>query len=59
MRQVYLPLGNNVEVEPLRFTEEELDAQALLSMMSVGSSASAPLYIQTVLVLSQTLLRFD
>ncbi|KAJ8523436.1 hypothetical protein ONZ45_g29 [Pleurotus djamor] len=49
MRQVYLPLGSNVEVEPLRFTEEELDAQALLAMMSVGSSASAPLYIQTVL----------
>ncbi|EGO27487.1 hypothetical protein SERLADRAFT_406567 [Serpula lacrymans var. lacrymans S7.9] len=49
MKTVYAPLGNRVRVEPLLFTEEELDAQAFLSMMAVGSSESAPLYIQVVL----------
>lgn len=48
MRAVYSPLGHNVVVEPLFITEEELDAQAFLSMMAVGSSA--PLYVQIVLV---------
>jgi hypothetical protein len=50
MRAVYAPLGQGVTVEPLYFTEAELDAQAFLSMMSVGSSESAPLYVQTILV---------
>jgi hypothetical protein len=50
MRAVYAPLGPRVTVEPLCFSEAELDAQAFLSMMSVGSSESAPLYVQTVLV---------
>ncbi|KAF9469015.1 hypothetical protein BDZ94DRAFT_1245162 [Collybia nuda] len=49
MRTVYAPLGKRVIVEPLLFTEAELDAQAFLSMMAVGSSDSAPLYIQIVL----------
>jgi hypothetical protein len=50
MRRVYAPLGDNVTVEPLYFSESELDAQAFLSMMAVGSSESAPLYVQIVLV---------
>jgi hypothetical protein len=49
MKRVYLPLGKNATVEPLLFDEHELDAAAFLSMMSVGSSDSAPLYIQIVL----------
>lgn len=49
MRRVYAPLGKNVIVEPLLFTEDELDAQAFLSMMAVESSDSAPLYMQVFL----------
>jgi hypothetical protein len=43
-------VGENVTVEPLLFTEDELDAQAFLSMMAVESSGSAPLYMQVFLV---------
>lgn len=50
MRAVYAPLGSNVTVEPLLFSESELDAQAFLSMMAIGSSDHVPLYMQTVLV---------
>lgn len=50
MKGVYSSLGKNVTVEPLAFSEQELDAEAFLSMMAVGSSESAPLYIQAVLV---------
>lgn len=50
MRNVYSGLGDNVTVEPLMFTESELDAEAFLSMMAVGSSETAPLYVQMVLV---------
>ena len=50
MRRIYAPLGENVTVEPLLFTEDELDAQAFLSMMAVESSDSAPLYMQVLLV---------
>lgn len=51
MRRVYAPLGSGVTVEPLYFSEEELDAQAFLSIMAVnGGSDSAPLYMQIVLV---------
>ncbi|KAB5592355.1 hypothetical protein CTheo_4179 [Ceratobasidium theobromae] len=50
MRRVYAPLGSGVTVEPLYFSEEELDAQAFLSIMAVnGGSDSAPLYMQIVL----------
>ncbi|KAI5124859.1 hypothetical protein M0805_007292 [Coniferiporia weirii] len=49
MRAVYKPLGANVQVLPLYLTEDELDAQAFLSMMAVGSSDSAPLYVQIIL----------
>jgi hypothetical protein len=53
MRSAYKnALGNTVEVHPLYFTEVELDALAILSMMSVSSSESAPLYMQLVLVSS-------
>lgn len=50
MRAVYAPLGKNVTIEPLYFKEEELDAESFLSMMAVGSSESAPLYVQIILV---------
>ncbi|KAG1825175.1 hypothetical protein EV424DRAFT_1320312, partial [Suillus variegatus] len=49
MKSIYALLGKNVEVVSLLFNETELDAQAFLSMMAVGSSDSAPLYIQIVL----------
>ena len=53
MRSVYAEaLGDAVEVRPLYFSESELDASAILSMMSVNSSGSAPLYVQLVLVSS-------
>jgi hypothetical protein len=50
MRAVYARLGKNVIVEPLLFHNSELDAAAILSMMAVGSSESAPLYMQIILV---------
>ena len=50
MKRVYEPLGKKVVVEPLQFSESELDAQAILSMMAVGSSEHAPLYMQSLLV---------
>jgi hypothetical protein len=50
MRTVYAPLGENVIVEPLLLHNSELDAAAILSMMAVGSSESAPLYMQIILV---------
>ncbi|KAF8897407.1 hypothetical protein BD779DRAFT_1608026 [Infundibulicybe gibba] len=43
------PLGGHISVEPLVFQKSELDAQAFLSMMAVGSSDSAPLYVQIIL----------
>ncbi|KAI6110773.1 hypothetical protein EDD16DRAFT_1609606 [Pisolithus croceorrhizus] len=49
MESVYAPLGDRVRVSPLLLNESELDTQAILSMMAVGSSESAPLYIQIVL----------
>jgi hypothetical protein len=50
MRKVYEPLGKKVTILPLYFKKEELDAQAVLSMMAITSSDSAPLYMQIVLV---------
>jgi hypothetical protein len=50
MRSVYAPLGDRVTVKPLLFHESELDAQAFLSLMAVGSSSTAPLYVQIILV---------
>lgn len=49
MKRVYAPL-QDVEVSPLHFPETELDAQAILSMMALGSSESAPLYMHSILV---------
>lgn len=49
MRAVYSTLGTQVTVEPLAFSEAELDAEAFLSMMAVGSSENAPLYVQIIL----------
>jgi hypothetical protein len=42
--------GGNITVQPLVFSEAELDAEAFLSMMGLGASESAPLYMQIVLV---------
>ena len=50
MRRVYSVLGDTVTVEPLQFSESELDAESILSMMAVGMSDSAPLYVQRILV---------
>jgi len=50
MKHIYSSLGKNVVVEPLKFLEDELDAEAFRSMMAVGSSESIPLYMHTVLV---------
>ncbi|KAF8552600.1 hypothetical protein OG21DRAFT_1477686 [Imleria badia] len=55
MKAVYEPLGKHVEVMPLLFNESELDAEAFLSMMAVGSAESAPLYIQIVLTILREL----
>ena len=50
MEKIYAQLPN-VKVEVLLFSEEQLDASGLLTLMAVGSSSeSAPLYIHTVLV---------
>ena len=43
-------LGDKVEVYPLHFTQAELDAAAILSMMSISSPDQAPLYMHLVLV---------
>lgn len=50
MRTAYAPLGSRVTVEPLLFSEAELDAEAFLSMMAVDSSETVPLYVQIILV---------
>lgn len=50
MRKVYSALGSRVVVKPLIFTEEELDAEAFLTMMAVDSSESVPLYVHVILV---------
>ncbi|KAG6847448.1 hypothetical protein H0H93_008056, partial [Arthromyces matolae] len=55
MRSVYSPLGEHVSVEPLMFSKNELDAEAFLSMMAVGSSDSTPLYIQVILTILRDL----
>ncbi|TFK99077.1 P-loop containing nucleoside triphosphate hydrolase protein [Pterulicium gracile] len=49
MRKAYATVGSNVTVEPLLFAESDLDAEAFLSLMAVGSSDGAPLYMQVVL----------
>lgn len=56
MTAVYAPLGKNITVEPLFFTEDELDAESFLSMMCVSHSESAPLYIQIILVRADSFL---
>lgn len=50
MKALYARLGSHIVVEPLYLTESELDAQAFLSMMAVGTTDAAPLYMQIVLV---------
>ncbi|PSR71836.1 hypothetical protein PHLCEN_2v12337 [Hermanssonia centrifuga] len=50
MRSVYYTkVGTHITVEPLLFNESELDAKAFLSLMAIGSSEGAPLYMQTIL----------
>ncbi|KDQ64702.1 hypothetical protein JAAARDRAFT_116727 [Jaapia argillacea MUCL 33604] len=55
MERIYSPMGPNVTVQPLLFSEAELDAEAFLSMMAVGSSDSAPLYMQMFLSILRNL----
>ncbi len=50
MQSVYAKVGSHVTVKPLLFNESELDAKAFLSLMAIGSSEGAPLYMQTILV---------
>lgn len=50
MKVVYSRFGDKVTVEPLYLQNSELDAAAILSMMAVGSTESAPLYMQIILV---------
>lgn len=53
MRSVYARVSPRIVVEPLLFRRSELDAKAFLSLMAIqGSSDSAPLYMQTILVSS-------
>ncbi|KAI0332439.1 hypothetical protein GY45DRAFT_1344641 [Cubamyces sp. BRFM 1775] len=49
MKKVYAPLGDYVTVHLLTLTFE-LDAKATLSMMAIGFSEAAPLYMQSVLL---------
>jgi len=50
MEKIYGQLPN-VKVKVLQFSEAQLDASGLLTLMAVGnSSETAPLYIHTVLV---------
>ena len=50
MRRVYREVDDTISVEPLLFSEKELDAEAVLSMTAVGASESAPLYMHRVMV---------
>ncbi|KAK2467424.1 hypothetical protein APHAL10511_000659 [Amanita phalloides] len=49
LKGAYAHLGTNIKVQSLYFDENELDAEAFLSMMAVESLESAPLYMQTVM----------
>ena len=51
MRTTYKKVSPDIVVEPLLFRKSELDARAFKSLMAVsGSTESAPLYMQTILV---------
>jgi hypothetical protein len=52
MSQLYSPLGPNVTVSPLRFTDAELDAESVLTLMGMRSTEKLPLYLHTLLVSS-------
>ncbi|KAG9033500.1 hypothetical protein FS837_002445 [Tulasnella sp. UAMH 9824] len=47
--------GNKVNVLPLKIEHDELNAQSILSMMSVSTSGESPLYIQIILTLLRDL----
>ncbi|KAI0347429.1 hypothetical protein BDW22DRAFT_528650 [Trametopsis cervina] len=49
MSKMYKRINPKITVEPLLFSQDELDAKAFLSLMAIGSSESAPLYMQTIL----------
>ena len=54
MRAVYKKVSPDIVVEPLLFRKSELDAKAFLSLMAIhGTTESAPLYMQTILVSRQ------
>jgi hypothetical protein len=55
MKATYAPLGKRVCVKPLVFGGDELDCEAVLSLMGLTSSEGAPLYMLMVLVRRDTL----
>jgi hypothetical protein len=51
MKAVYGKISNRIQVEPLYFTEAELDAESFKSMMGISlTEANPPLYVQIILV---------
>ncbi|KIL57968.1 hypothetical protein M378DRAFT_15879 [Amanita muscaria Koide BX008] len=54
-KQAYARVGPEIKVMPLLFDESELDAEAFLKMMAVGSLESAPLYMQIVMAILREL----
>lgn len=50
MRNIYEKVGSEIVVEPLLFSKSELDAQAFLSLMAIGSSEHVPLYMHVIMV---------
>lgn len=50
-RQLYDKLGGGMNVWPLYFTEEDIDAQSLLALMAVEENGHMPLYMHVVLTI--------
>ncbi|KAH8801975.1 hypothetical protein DL96DRAFT_1634713 [Flagelloscypha sp. PMI_526] len=50
MEKVYSSLGSEVTVKPLKFSEDEMDAQSFRTLMAIGNTlGNIPLYMQIVL----------
>jgi hypothetical protein len=50
-RALYDRLGGGMNVWPLYFTEEDIDAQSLLALMAVEENGHMPLYMHVVLTI--------
>jgi hypothetical protein len=51
MRGVYAKISEKIEVQPLYFSEAELDAESFKAMMGISlTEANPPLYVQIILV---------